>query len=105
MGYIHSLTFIENISIILFDLYSVFHDIFFTIISFPACYAAEFQPLETIKEGGISLEHVISCVPGVEITVSKGGVKVVQFQENRDQFYGEINFTFIIILFVYKFML
>ncbi|XP_005112252.1 meiosis regulator and mRNA stability factor 1 [Aplysia californica] len=63
------------------------HNGYIPLMSFPACYSAEFQPLLVAKEGGIPLEHVISCVPGVEITVSKAGVKVIQFQENRDQFY------------------
>ena len=58
--------------------------------SFPACYAAEFRPIEAEKKGGIPLEHVISCVPGVEIVVSKAGVKVIQFQQNREPFYGEL---------------
>ena len=30
------------------------------------------------------MEHLISCVPGVEIAMSKKGVKVIHFQENKD---------------------
>ncbi|KAH9513099.1 Meiosis regulator and mRNA stability factor 1 [Bulinus truncatus] len=63
------------------------HNGFIPLMSFPACYTAEFQPIEPCVEGGIPLEHVISCVPGVEIMVSKIGVKMIQFQENREQFY------------------
>ncbi|CAL1526310.1 unnamed protein product [Lymnaea stagnalis] len=63
------------------------HNGYIPLMSFPACYAAEFKPLEPCNDDGIPLEHVISCVPGVEITVSKIGVKVIQFQENREQFY------------------
>ncbi|XP_059145129.1 meiosis regulator and mRNA stability factor 1-like isoform X3 [Physella acuta] len=63
------------------------HNGYIPLMSFPACYAAEFKPIEPVADGGIPLEHVISCVPGVEITVSKIGVKVIQFQENREQFY------------------
>ncbi|BFZ17881.1 hypothetical protein BsWGS_20919 [Bradybaena similaris] len=63
------------------------HNGYIPLMSFPACFAAEFKAIESVKEGGIPLEHVISCVPGVEITLSKAGVKVIQFQENRDPFY------------------
>ncbi|KAI8797405.1 meiosis arrest female protein 1 [Biomphalaria glabrata] len=63
------------------------HNGYIPLMSFPACYTAEFQPIEACTDGGIPLEHVISCVPGVEITVSKIGVKMIQFQENREQFY------------------
>lgn len=62
------------------------HNGYIPLMSFPACYAAEFKPIEPCHDG-IPLEHVISCVPGVEISVSKIGVKVIQFQENREQFY------------------
>lgn len=63
------------------------HNGYIPLMSFPACYAAEFMPLEVEQKGGIPLEHVISCVPGVEICVSKAGVKVIQFQQNREPFY------------------
>ena len=35
-------------------------------------------------EDGVPMEHLISCVPGVEIVMSKKGVKVIHFQENKD---------------------
>ena len=57
--------------------------------SFLVCYNAEFSPLPVAKEGGVALEHVISCVPGVDICTTKSGVKVIQFQENREQFDSE----------------
>ncbi|GFO25751.1 meiosis arrest female protein 1 homolog, partial [Plakobranchus ocellatus] len=63
------------------------HNGYIPLMSFPACYAAEFSLIEPEKKGGIPLEHVISCVPGVEICVSKAGVKVIQFQQNREPFY------------------
>ena len=31
----------------------------------------------------MSLEHLISCVPGIEIMVSKNGVKKVSWAENK----------------------
>ncbi|RUS91312.1 hypothetical protein EGW08_000926 [Elysia chlorotica] len=69
------------------------HNGYIPLMSFPACYAAEFKPIEPEKKGGIPLEHVISCVPGVEIQVSKAGVKVIQFQQNREPFYDMMKGT------------
>ena len=48
------------------------------------CYSAEFGILPVAEDNGVPMEHLISCVPGVEIIVSKKGVKVVHFQENKD---------------------
>ena len=52
--------------------------------SFPMCYAVEFGTLPLSVEDGVPMEHLISCVPGVEIVISKKGVKVIHFQENKD---------------------
>ena len=51
--------------------------------SSPACYAAEFSELKTTEKGGVPLEHMISCVPGVQVVVSKSGIKKVQWAENK----------------------
>ena len=51
--------------------------------SFLSCYANEFTPIEPVPEGGVSLEHLITCVPGVMITLSKFGVKKIQWCENK----------------------
>ena len=51
--------------------------------SFSACYSAEVAPLVWVLEGGVSLEHLISCVPGIEIMISKNGVKKVSWAENK----------------------
>lgn len=48
-----------------------------------ACYEAEFSPLDPCEDGGVPLEHLISCVPGTQIVMSKTGVKKVQWMENR----------------------
>ena len=52
--------------------------------SFPVCYGAEFGIIPMGVEDGVPMEHLISCVPGVEIIISKKGVKVIHFQENKD---------------------
>ncbi|XP_041362324.1 meiosis regulator and mRNA stability factor 1-like isoform X2 [Gigantopelta aegis] len=52
------------------------------LMSFPACYAAEFDSLVGVKEGGVPLEHLISCVPGTQIIVSRCGIKQIQWMEN-----------------------
>ena len=55
----------------------------FFISSFPVCYSAEVAPLVWVLEGGVPLEHLISCVPGIEIMVTKNGVKKVSWAENK----------------------
>ena len=53
------------------------------LCSFPACYAAEFSELKTTTKGGVPLEHLVSCVPGVQVAVGKSGIKKVQWAENK----------------------
>ena len=36
-----------------------------------------------VYEGGVPLEHVISCVPGVRIVLSNTGVKKICWAENK----------------------
>ncbi|XP_058567837.1 meiosis regulator and mRNA stability factor 1 isoform X7 [Neofelis nebulosa] len=55
------------------------------LLSFPDCYAAEFGELEIVQEnqGGVPLEHLITCVPGVNIATAQNGVKVVKWIHNK----------------------
>uniref|UniRef100_A0A8C0NNY1 Meiosis regulator and mRNA stability factor 1 n=1 Tax=Canis lupus familiaris TaxID=9615 RepID=A0A8C0NNY1_CANLF len=55
------------------------------LLSFPDCYAAEFGGLEVVQEnqGGVPLEHLITCVPGVNIATAQNGVKVVKWIHNK----------------------
>ncbi|XP_077629274.1 meiosis regulator and mRNA stability factor 1 isoform X8 [Crocuta crocuta] len=55
------------------------------LLSFPDCYAAEFGELEEVQEnqGGAPLEHLITCVPGVNIATAQNGVKVVKWIHNK----------------------
>ncbi|XP_004692164.1 PREDICTED: meiosis arrest female protein 1 isoform X2 [Condylura cristata] len=55
------------------------------LLSFPDCYAAEFGDLEVMQEnrGGVPLEHVITCVPGVNIASAQNGIKVVKWIHNK----------------------
>ena len=55
----------------------------FEVFSFPACYTSELEELTICQEGGVPLEHFISCVPGVNVAVSKSGVKKVLWNENK----------------------
>lgn len=57
-------------------------DLFF---SFPDCYAAEFGELEVLPEnrGAVPLEHLITCVPGVNIATAQNGIKVVKWIHNK----------------------
>lgn len=55
------------------------------LLSFPDCYAAEFGKLEVLLEnqGGVPLEHLITCVPGVNIAAAQNGIKVVKWIHNK----------------------
>ncbi|XP_037363460.1 meiosis regulator and mRNA stability factor 1 isoform X2 [Talpa occidentalis] len=55
------------------------------LLSFPDCYAAEFSQLEVMQEnrGGVPLEHVITCIPGVNIASAQNGIKVVKWIHNK----------------------
>ncbi|KAM9584123.1 meiosis regulator and mRNA stability factor 1 isoform 3-T4 [Trichechus inunguis] len=55
------------------------------LLSFPDCYAAEFGALEVMQEnrGGVPLEHLITCVPGVNIATAQNGVKVLKWIHNK----------------------
>ncbi|XP_035122850.3 meiosis regulator and mRNA stability factor 1 isoform X7 [Callithrix jacchus] len=55
------------------------------LLSFPDCYTSEFGDLEVVQEnqGGVPLEHFITCVPGVNIVTAQNGVKVVKWIHNK----------------------
>ncbi|XP_077172134.1 meiosis regulator and mRNA stability factor 1 isoform X2 [Paroedura picta] len=55
------------------------------LLSFPDCYASEFRNLEMVQEGqgGVPLEHLITCVPGVNIATTQNGIKVVKWIHNK----------------------
>ncbi|KAL7979170.1 hypothetical protein Chor_015194 [Crotalus horridus] len=55
------------------------------LLSFQDCYASEFNSLEMVQEGqgGVPLEHLISCVPGVNIAIAQNGIKVVKWIHNK----------------------
>ncbi|KAM4026164.1 meiosis regulator and mRNA stability factor 1 isoform 2-T5 [Anomaloglossus baeobatrachus] len=54
------------------------------LLSFLDCYAAEFNAMQLVEEGqgGIPLEHLITCVPGVNIATAQNGTKVVKWIHN-----------------------
>ncbi|XP_059271250.1 meiosis regulator and mRNA stability factor 1 isoform X7 [Mustela nigripes] len=55
------------------------------LLSFPDCYAAEFGELEVVQENqaGVPLEHLVTCVPGVNIATAQSGIKVVRWIHNK----------------------
>ncbi|XP_077774626.1 meiosis regulator and mRNA stability factor 1 isoform X3 [Podarcis muralis] len=55
------------------------------LLSFPDCYASEFSNLQMVQEGqgGVPLEHLITCVPGVNIATAQNGIKVVKWIHNK----------------------
>ncbi|XP_020797596.2 meiosis regulator and mRNA stability factor 1 isoform X2 [Boleophthalmus pectinirostris] len=56
------------------------------LLSFPDCYAAKFGHLqlgnETL-EGGVSLEHLITCVPSITIVTAQNGFKIIKWIHNK----------------------
>ncbi|KAK7082553.1 hypothetical protein SK128_020988 [Halocaridina rubra] len=46
------------------------------------CYQAEIGPLEEF-EGGVPLEHLVSCLPGVCIVTASSGFKFIHWLENK----------------------
>ncbi|XP_037327448.2 meiosis regulator and mRNA stability factor 1 isoform X4 [Pungitius pungitius] len=56
------------------------------LLSFPDCYAAKFSLLqlgnETL-EGGVPLEHLITCVPSITIVTAQNGFKVIKWIHNK----------------------
>uniref|UniRef100_A0AAY5EDI1 Meiosis regulator and mRNA stability factor 1 n=1 Tax=Electrophorus electricus TaxID=8005 RepID=A0AAY5EDI1_ELEEL len=57
------------------------------LLSFPECYAAEFNPLTVAEEGklegSVPLEHLITCIPGITIVTAQNGFKVIKWIHNK----------------------
>ncbi|NXW66857.1 MARF1 factor, partial [Eurystomus gularis] len=55
------------------------------LLSFPDCYMSKFNDLEMVPEGqgGVPLEHLITCVPGVNIATAQNGIKVIKWIHNK----------------------
>ena len=51
--------------------------------SFPICYTAEFSPFVINAEEGVPLEHLITCVQGVRVGISRDGFKTVCWSQTR----------------------
>lgn len=58
------------------------HSGFLPLASLVECYQAELGPLEEC-EGGVSLEHLISCLRGVCIVSAGTGFKYIKWAENK----------------------
>lgn len=58
----------------------------FVFFSFPDCYEAKFSSLklgnETL-EGGVPLEHLITCIPSITIVTAQNGFKVIKWIHNK----------------------
>ncbi|CAH1794385.1 unnamed protein product, partial [Owenia fusiformis] len=59
------------------------HDGNMPLMSFPVCYEAEFGVSIQEKSMGAPLEHLIASIPGIQISLSKCGIKKVQWAENK----------------------
>lgn len=51
--------------------------------SFPCCYGAAFAKLSPTMDGGVPVEHLITCIPNVQMKVDKLGMKRVVWVESR----------------------
>ncbi|XP_019616730.1 PREDICTED: meiosis arrest female protein 1 homolog [Branchiostoma belcheri] len=60
------------------------HDGRLPLLSFQTCYNSEIGTLPVDEGGrGVPVEHLISCVPGVNISHSQSGNKTVKWAQNR----------------------
>ncbi|XP_038064189.1 meiosis regulator and mRNA stability factor 1-like [Patiria miniata] len=55
------------------------------LISFMVCYAAEFSTLTEDFENGVPLEHLLTCIQGVRVGVSRDGFKTVCWEQSKPQ--------------------
>uniref|UniRef100_A0A8C8IRD6 Meiosis regulator and mRNA stability factor 1 n=1 Tax=Oncorhynchus tshawytscha TaxID=74940 RepID=A0A8C8IRD6_ONCTS len=57
------------------------------LLSFSECYASELGPLavseEGEEEGSVPLEHLITCIPGINIVTAQNGFKVIKWIHNK----------------------
>nr|XP_057944935.1 meiosis regulator and mRNA stability factor 1 isoform X3 [Doryrhamphus excisus] len=56
------------------------------LLSFPDCYEAKFSQLQLgseTMEGGVPLEHLITCVPGITIVTAQNGFKIIKWIHNK----------------------
>ncbi|XP_029006216.1 meiosis regulator and mRNA stability factor 1 isoform X3 [Betta splendens] len=79
---------VMSLSTLTSDVHSLLHSHEGTLplLSFPDCYAAKFRPLqlgnETL-EGGVPLEHLITCVPSITIVTAQNGFKIIKWIHNK----------------------
>ncbi|XP_067354198.1 meiosis regulator and mRNA stability factor 1 isoform X9 [Channa argus] len=79
---------VMSLSTLASDVHSLLHSHEGTIplLSFPDCYAAKFRPLQLgddTLEGGVPLEHLITCVPSITIVTAQNGFKVIKWIHNK----------------------
>ncbi|GLH10689.1 Limkain-b1 [Gryllus bimaculatus] len=48
--------------------------------SLPQCYEAQFEPFEEDREG-VALEHLVSCLPGIQIFKSPASIKYIRWSK------------------------
>ncbi|XP_045105220.1 meiosis regulator and mRNA stability factor 1-like isoform X4 [Portunus trituberculatus] len=81
-------TSLPNVGLTLRDLGAAIHALlqshsgFLPLASLVECYQAELGPLEEC-EGGVPLEHLISCLSGISIVITAAGFKYIKWAENK----------------------
>eukprot|EP00063_Salmo_salar_P059445 XP_014034280.1 PREDICTED: meiosis arrest female protein 1 homolog isoform X3 [Salmo salar] len=57
------------------------------LLSFSECYVSELGPLAVSEEGevegSVPLEHLITCIPGINIVTAQNGFKVIKWIHNK----------------------
>nr|XP_006818683.1 PREDICTED: meiosis arrest female protein 1-like [Saccoglossus kowalevskii] len=59
------------------------HDGRMPLISFAICYATEFRLLKMDDNNGVPLEHLLTCIQGVRVAISRQGFKTVCWTQNN----------------------
>jgi meiosis arrest female protein 1 len=53
-----------------------------TIFSLPNCYEAQFEAL-AVDDTGVPLEHLVSCLPGIDIYQGFACVKYLRWLQSK----------------------
>mgnify|MGYP001792681097 CR=1 FL=1 len=72
---------VKSLRLCVFMLWTVTY--FHLYHSFTHCYTAAFAKLAPVGDGGVPLEHLITCVTNICIKTNKHGIKKVCWNESR----------------------
>lgn len=72
----------------------------FFFFSFQSCYEQEFHEPLPVYDGGVPLEHLITCVPDIDIKLMgpNKNIKIIKYKESKNDESEEGIFYFVSIL-------